>query len=88
LAVSFLPILSKVGEIGQAVLRFMASHGEGTVVSLQALEAETQFATELEKTLALLVQRELVEAEGDGYRFQVEMIRRHRCSGFFQQTDL
>jgi hypothetical protein len=66
---------NQVGEIGQAVLRFMASHGEGAVVSLQALEAETQFATELEKTLALLVQREIVEAEGDGYRFQVEMIR-------------
>jgi hypothetical protein len=67
---------NQIGEIGQVVLRFMASHDEGAVVSLQALEAKTQSATELEKTLALLVQRELVEAEGDGYRFQVEMIRR------------
>ncbi|HAI69564.1 MAG TPA: hypothetical protein DCM38_09035, partial [Gammaproteobacteria bacterium] len=60
---------------GQAILRFMASHGEGAVVSLDALAA--QLPGDLESRLALLLRRELIEPVGDeGYRFQVELVRR------------
>ncbi|MEK8021530.1 MAG: hypothetical protein VSS75_032040 [Candidatus Parabeggiatoa sp.] len=60
---------------GQAILRFIASHGEGAVVSREALAA--QLSGDLEPTLALLLHRELIEQVGDeGYRFQVELVRR------------
>ena len=34
------------------------------------------FPAELDRTLALLTQRELIEPAGEGYCFQVELIRR------------
>jgi len=58
---------------GLAVLRFIASYGEGQVVSKMILQ--TQFPTSLEMILLHLLQRELIEQSGDGYRFQVELIR-------------
>lgn|GEM_PF-4606118 len=57
-------------------MRYIASQGEGGIVSrntlaLAFLPAETQNFPSLQ----LLLQRELIEELGDGYRFQVEMIR-------------
>jgi GTPase SAR1 family protein len=60
---------------GQALLRFIASHGEGRIVSREALSA--QLPDNLEETLALLLRRELIEEVGEqGYRFQIELVRR------------
>jgi hypothetical protein len=64
----------QVGADGEKNLRFMAAAGEGAILSYQTL-AE-RFPNDLESTLALLLRRELIEKANDGYRFQVEMIRR------------
>ena len=68
---------NQVDKTGTAVLRFIASKGEGTVVSQPDLQ--TQFATDLTETLALLEQREIIERVDDGYRFQIELVRRWFC---------
>nr|HID13835.1 ATP-binding protein [Anaerolineae bacterium] len=56
------------------LLRFIAAQGEGAVVSQETLAR--QFPDELERALALLRRRELIEPVDRGYRFQVELIRR------------
>jgi hypothetical protein len=58
---------------GLELLRFLAAKGEGATVSKKALSR--QFPDNLHSTLNLLLRRELVEPVGDGYRFQVELIR-------------
>jgi hypothetical protein len=65
---------NQVTETGKRVLRLIASHGEGALVSKDTLQA--QFPTELAETLALLLRRELIETVGECYRFQVEIVRR------------
>lgn len=56
------------------LLRFLAARGEGAVVSQEDLTH--QFPDELDRTLDLLARRELIEPADEGYRFQVELIRR------------
>lgn len=58
---------------GLAVLRFIAAQGEGATVSREVLSRE--FADNLDSILELLLRRELIEEVGEGYRFQVELIR-------------
>ena len=65
---------NQVAEAGRAVLRFIATHGEGAVIDRPQLVR--QFPIDLTQTLSSLVQRELVESVEGGYRFQVELIRR------------
>jgi hypothetical protein len=69
---------NQVDDTGLAVLHFLASQGEGTVVSRADLanHLPTEQTDKLDQTLKLLQQRELIEAAGDGFRFQVELIRR------------
>jgi hypothetical protein len=58
------------------ILRYIASHREGGIVSRKTLAlAFPVIETRNFPSLQLLLQRELIEAVGDGYRFQVEMIR-------------
>ncbi|MDZ8236194.1 MAG: ATP-binding protein [Nostoc sp. ChiQUE01a] len=64
---------NQVDATGQAILRFIAAHGEGAIVSRQTLLQEFPDA---EITLNLLLQRELIEEVEDSCRFQVELIRR------------
>jgi hypothetical protein len=59
---------------GLELLHFLAAKGEGATVSKKALSR--QFPDRLDSTLNLLLRRELIEQVGDGYRFQVELIRR------------
>ncbi len=61
---------NQVSAKGLAILRYLAAQGEGKVVS----SATLQFPDSL--TITNLLQRELIETLGDGYRFQVELIRR------------
>lgn len=65
---------NQADSIGLALLRFVASHGEGAVVSRDVLTG--RFRGQLDKALTLLLRRDLIEAAGNGYRFQVELIRR------------
>jgi hypothetical protein len=65
---------NQVDDTGLAVLRFMATRGEGAIVSREILSQ--RFQNELDKTLNLLLRRELIELVEEGYRFQVELIRR------------
>jgi hypothetical protein len=55
-----------------ALLRFLASQGEGAVVHQFPSGRESQ----LDRALDRLMRRELIEWTGEGYRFQVELIRR------------
>jgi hypothetical protein len=65
---------NQVDAVGLAVLHFLAMQGEGAVVDREDLVS--QFPHELDPTLDLLIRRELIEAGGDCYCFQVELIRR------------
>jgi DNA polymerase III delta prime subunit len=66
---------NQVDDTGRAVLRFIAAQGEGAIVTQENLSA--QITGDLKNTIALLLQRELIEEVDDkGYRYQVEMIRR------------
>jgi hypothetical protein len=69
---------NQIDPAGLALLRYLATHGEGAVVSRVAL-METSLAqhpNEFEQTLTALLRRDLIEAVNGGYRFQVELIRR------------
>lgn len=70
----FADIKNNQVDAGLAVLRFIATKGEGAIVSRETLTHK--FPDELARTLSKLVLRELIEPVGDGYRFQVELIRR------------
>ncbi len=57
-----------------AMLRYLATFGEQTIVRREVLES--QCPEEFDQTLNNLLRRELIEAVVEGYRFQVELIRR------------
>lgn len=65
---------NQVTETGLAILKLLAAQGEGQVVGQKELLAHDP--ENFETALANLLQRELVEPFKDGYRFQVELIRR------------
>jgi hypothetical protein len=65
---------NQVDETGLALLRFLAAQGEGAVVSREALSQH--FPDTLEHAVGQLTRREVIEPIDDGYRFQVELIRR------------
>lgn len=65
---------NQVDAAGLAILRFLAAQGEGAVVSRSTMLQ--QFSDVSESAFKLLLQRELIEEVGDGFRFQVELIRR------------
>jgi hypothetical protein len=59
---------------GLAMLRFLATQGEGAIISREEI---TKHGTNPdETTLTNLLRRELIEPVDQGYRFQVELIRR------------
>lgn len=65
---------NQIDGAGLVILRFMAGCGEGALVSRVRLAGLA--LPDLEQALALLVQRDLLEAVNGSYRFQVELIRR------------
>lgn len=71
---------NQVDDAGRAVLRCMAAQGEGHATTRVLLAQACP--VDLDVTLKRLSQRELIELSGDGYRFQVELIRR-----WFAQAD-
>ena len=58
---------------GLAILQFLAALGEGATVSRLTI---LQHFPDKSAALNLLLQRELIEEVSEGYRFQVELIRR------------
>jgi hypothetical protein len=67
---------NQVDAVGLAVLRLMATHPEGQPTPRAELVAYVPSLLALEAALLQLQQRELIEAVPDGYRFQVELVRR------------
>jgi hypothetical protein len=65
---------NQIDKNGLILLRFLASLGENAIASRETLLQ--QFPDELASILARLLQRELIEPVGAGYRFPVELIRR------------
>ena len=65
---------NQVSKTGLDILRFMANRGKGMITSREVLSH--QFRNNLDNTLNSLLQHELIEQVGNGYRFQVELIRR------------
>ncbi len=74
---------NQVNEIGRTVLRVLASLGPAGVASQAALAASCPVKQpgELDQSLKLLLQRDLIETSNGAYRFQVELLRR-----WFAQT--
>ena len=67
---------------GLAILQFLAALGEGATVSRLTI---LQHFPDKSDALNLLLQRELVEEVSEGYRFQVELIRRWFASSLSVQ---
>ncbi|MCB8942813.1 MAG: ATP-binding protein [Ardenticatenaceae bacterium] len=66
---------NQVNPVEQEVLRLLA-RGGGTAVARQQLVAYFPSLMALEEALVKLQQRELIEPVADGYRFQIELVRR------------
>jgi len=64
---------NQVDAAGLAILRFLAAQGEGAIVSRSTMLE--QLGDVSESAFELLLQRELIEEVGEGFRFQVELIR-------------
>ena len=69
---------NQMDKAGLKLLRALAASGEGTEASHKTLaeHCRAEQPDKLDQTLGLLLQRDLIEKSGDGYRFQVELIRR------------
>ena len=64
---------NQVDAAGLAILRFLAAQGEGAIVSRSTMLQQLPDVSE--SAFELLLQRELIEEVGEGFRFQVELIR-------------
>jgi hypothetical protein len=67
---------NQVNAVEYEVLRLLARHQPDAPASRQTLVDYFPSLMALEKALVQLQQRELIESVGDGYRFQVELVRR------------
>jgi len=63
---------NQIDDNGRNILKFMATQGEGGVISQQTI---LQRFLNCESSLLLLLQRELIEENNQGYFFQIELIR-------------
>lgn len=64
---------NQVDDNGRNILKFMATQGEGSVIRKQII---FQQFSDTENSLSLLLQRDLIAENNEGYCFQVELIRR------------
>ncbi|WP_211178711.1 AAA family ATPase [Brasilonema octagenarum] len=65
---------NQVDAAGLAILKHLAAQGEGAIVSKNTILKQLPDVSE--SAFKLLLQRELIEEVEDGFRFQVELIRR------------
>jgi hypothetical protein len=75
---------NQVDADGLALLRALAALGERALIGREQLAEQFADPARLERGLASLIQRELIEPADGGYRFHVELIRRW----FAQKRDL
>ncbi|MDJ0676925.1 MAG: hypothetical protein QNJ36_16350 [Calothrix sp. MO_167.B42] len=75
---------NQVNATGLAILRSIAARGEGAVVSKNTIYQQLPDVSE--NAFQRLLQRELIEEVGDGYGFQVELIRRWFARGVRSPT--
>jgi hypothetical protein len=67
---------NQIDKVGVDLLIYLAAQGAGAVLSPKALEKRAPPQNGFSHALDLLLQRDLIEPVGNGYRFQVELIRR------------
>lgn len=67
---------NQIDKVGVDLLIYLAAQGAGAVLSRKALEKWAPPQNGFSHALDLLLQRDLIEPVGNGYRFQVELIRR------------
>lgn len=67
---------NQIDKVGVDLLIYLAAQGAGAVLSRKALEKRAPPQNGFSHALDLLLQRDLIEPAGNGYRFQVELIRR------------
>ncbi|MEZ4731509.1 MAG: effector-associated domain EAD1-containing protein [Caldilineaceae bacterium] len=67
---------NQIDKVGVGLLIYLAVQGAGAVLSRKALEKQAPPQNGFGHALDLLLQRDLIEPIGNGYRFQVELIRR------------
>jgi hypothetical protein len=69
---------NQVDETGRTLLAALAGYGEGGIAGRDTLATHCQGVDPeaLDQALNRLLQRDLIEKSGKGYRFQVELIRR------------
>ena len=72
----FTDIENQASAAGLVVLRSLAAQGKSAEINPADLLDQFPDENELKKILNWLVRRELIEAVGRGYRFQVELVRR------------
>ncbi|MCP4700659.1 MAG: ATP-binding protein, partial [Gammaproteobacteria bacterium] len=70
----FTDIQNQADANGRRLLRYIAEYGEGKSVPQSSLLS--QFPDDLDAVLKPLLRHEVLEAGKDGYRFQVELVRR------------
>jgi hypothetical protein len=67
---------NQVDSKGLALLRYLATAGEKAVFDGEAFSPYSTEPDDLAPALEDLIRRELIKPVGDGYRFQVELLRR------------
>lgn len=67
---------NQIDKVGVDLLIYLAAQGAGAVLSRKALEKRAPPQNGFSHALDLLLQRDLIEPVGNGYRFQVELVRR------------
>jgi hypothetical protein len=65
---------NQVDALGREILIYLAHQGDGAILTHSQLVQ--QFFTDINPSLQILLQRELIEPIGNGYRFAIELIRR------------
>lgn len=77
---------NQIDKVGVDLLIYLAAQGAGAVLSRQALEKRAPKQNGFGHSLDLLLQRDLIEPIGDGYRFQIELLRRWFAQQASEQT--
>ena len=72
---------NQIDRKAKALLNFISRHNQGVMLNKEDLLVANLNAEELDLALVSLIQRELIEETSEGFRFQVELIRRWFAKG-------
>ena len=65
---------NQIPPAGSELMRYLAQHGEGAVLTAQELDQQVE--QPVDALVCILLHRDVIEQYDNGYRFQVELIRR------------